>query len=46
MLVAFDPGRNIGMAFVSNEGELLTANVVELADLQILDIPEAYHPHR
>ena len=41
MLVAFDPGRNIGMAFVSNEGELLTAKVIELADLQTLDIPEA-----
>lgn len=41
MLVAFDPGRNIGMAFVSDKGKLLKAEVISLTDLQSLELPPA-----
>ena len=41
MLVAFDPGRNIGVAFVSAEGELLDAKVIDMARLETLELPPA-----
>ncbi|MCC6312053.1 MAG: pre-16S rRNA-processing nuclease YqgF [Trueperaceae bacterium] len=41
MLVAFDPGRNLGVAFVSETGELLRHEVVSLGDLERLELPHA-----
>lgn len=39
-LVAFDPGRNVGVAYVSQAGELLSGRVVTADDLTDLAIPE------
>lgn len=41
MLVAFDPGRNLGVAFVSETGELLRHEVVSLDDVGRLELPDA-----
>ena len=39
-VVAFDPGRNIGVAWLDSAGQLLASKVVELGDLAGLDLPE------
>lgn len=41
MLIAFDPGRNIGVAFVSAEGKLLDAKVIDMTQLETLELPPA-----
>ena len=38
MIAAFDPGRNIGLAFLSEEGELLESQIVGLVDLARLEL--------
>lgn len=40
MIVAFDPGRNLGVAFVSEEGQLLSGRVLLPEQLGALEIPE------
>jgi|SRR5690554_5523908 len=40
MIVSFDPGRNLGVAFVSGAGELLAGRVMEPAELATLELPE------
>lgn len=40
MIVAFDPGRNLGVAFVTDDGKLLRRQIVALGDLAALDLPE------
>lgn len=40
MLIAFDPGRNLGVAIVSDDGRLLSGRVTNLADLPGLPLPE------
>ena len=43
MIVAFDPGFNLGVAFVSPAGELLRGLVIEPSELATVDIPaDAY----
>ena len=39
MLVAFDPGRNVGVAYVSPAGELLRAAVVPPEDVTAVEVP-------
>ncbi len=39
VLVAFDPGRNVGVAYVSEAGSLLASAVVTVGDLPGLDLP-------
>ncbi len=39
MLVAFDPGRNVGVAFVSDAGELLRRAVVSPEEAARLELP-------
>ncbi len=40
MIVAFDPGRNLGVAFVSQAGELVRGAVIEPAQLPEVEVPE------
>lgn len=40
-IVAFDPGRNVGVAYVSQDGELLEHRIVELRDVPLLDLPRS-----
>ena len=40
MIVALDPGRNIGVAFVSDSGDLLKRAIVDSQGLAALAIPE------
>ncbi len=40
MIVAFDPGRNLGVAFVSHDGELLHGRVIAPDELAELVLPE------
>lgn len=39
MIIAFDPGRNVGVAYVSNEGELLQREIVDLGAVKKLEFP-------
>lgn len=39
MLIAFDPGRNVGVAYVSGAGELLSGMVIGLGDVARLEFP-------
>ena len=39
MIVSFDPGRNLGVAFVTEAGELLSGRVLEPGQLDALAIP-------
>lgn len=39
MIVAFDPGQNLGVAFVSDAGELMSGEVLSLAELGSLELP-------
>lgn len=39
-LVALDPGKNIGVAYVSRSGTLLFHQVLSLTELEALDFPE------
>lgn len=39
MIVAFDPGRNIGVAFVTESGRLERRTIVDSAALRTLDLP-------
>lgn len=39
MIVAFDPGRNLGVAFVSEEGAMLSGRVLEPDQLGALELP-------
>jgi len=39
-IVAFDPGRNLGVAYVSAAGELLEGLVLESARLEAVTVPE------
>jgi len=41
MIVAFDPGKNLGVAFVSEAGLLERGLVIEPASLGALELPEA-----
>lgn len=40
MIVAIDPGKNIGIAFVSEKGELLNSKIVSAKQLSNYHIPE------
>lgn len=40
MIVAIDPGKNIGIAFVSAAGELLKSEIISLEDLKTYDFPD------
>lgn len=39
MIIAFDPGRNIGVAYVSEAGELLQRAIVDLGAVKSLELP-------
>ncbi len=39
MIVAFDPGRNVGMAVVSAEGKLLERRILTLAEVATVPLP-------
>ena len=39
MIVAFDPGRNIGVAYVTLEGKLLEHMIVDLGAIKKLELP-------
>lgn len=39
VLVAFDPGKNVGVAYVSGSGELLRSLVTSLAEVSNLEVP-------
>lgn len=39
MIVAFDPGRNVGVAFVDASGRLLRHEIVTLASVDRLELP-------
>lgn len=41
MIIAFDPGRNIGVAYVSEVGELLQRAIVDLGAVKSLELPES-----
>ncbi len=41
MIIALDPGKNLGVAWVSQEGELLRHEIVTLADLETLELSNA-----
>ncbi|MFO7546859.1 MAG: hypothetical protein R6W77_15300 [Trueperaceae bacterium] len=40
MIVAFDPGRNVGVAHVGDDGALLRRAIVTLAAVDRLDVPD------
>jgi len=40
MIVAIDPGRNVGVAFVADDGRLLARRILEPAALANLEVPE------
>lgn len=40
VLVAFDPGRNVGVAFVAPDGRLLARRIVTLTEVDLLELPE------
>ena len=42
-VLACDPGRNIGIALVSGDGELLNSTIVREIELQHLELPQASH---
>jgi hypothetical protein len=39
VIIAFDPGRNIGVAYVSEAGELLQRAIVDLGAVKSLELP-------
>lgn len=39
MIVAFDPGRNVGVAFVSRSGELLRRQVLQPDEVGSVEVP-------
>lgn len=39
MIVAFDPGRNIGVAYVDSAGELVRRAIVDASQLESLAVP-------
>ena len=41
MIIAVDPGKNLGVAWVSQEGTLLRHEIVTLADLETLELSSA-----
>ena len=43
MIVAFDPGKNVGVAFVHENGELLSHQIVDLGTVETLSFPAAAH---
>jgi len=40
MIVAFDPGRNLGVAFVTGAGELMSGQVLSPEELDSLALPD------
>jgi len=40
MVVAIDPGKNIGIAYVSAEGKLLKSHIISLEELKRYDFPD------
>jgi hypothetical protein len=41
MIIALDPGRNLGVAWVSQEHRLLRHEIINLSDLQTLELSNA-----
>jgi hypothetical protein len=41
MLIALDPGKNLGVAWVSKDGKLLRHQIVTLEELQTLEVSDA-----
>jgi hypothetical protein len=39
VIIAFDPGRNVGVAYVSEDGRLLERAILDLGALKALDLP-------
>ena len=39
MIIALDPGQNLGIAFVEEDGRLLWFEIITLEDLKTLDVP-------
>jgi len=40
VIVAIDPGKNIGIAFVSDDGELLKSEIINFEDLKTYPFPD------
>ncbi len=43
MIVAFDPGRNVGVAFVSDDGRLVRGLILQPTELPELELPVGAH---